>query len=322
MSYMLSLIPSDVTVGEHTQLIYRFESKYLPPIQKFSLDINNEIIKNANKTGFFSIYSIQFESNNSDCTLIVDFIPWKSGELSFLPFDFSSVCKSDIDSGLNINSESSPESSEGFFVIQIPPVFIRSVAEETGTSVLQPPSAPLVIPGTTYVVYLCVFGVALLFMILTVLLLRFRQIKVFIQNLLLKSKRYYNVRKFSRFLRVFLRAKGNFQNDVLSAEKISKEVRRYLEQRFNLEFESAVTSEILTIAQDFFEPCCMENLSAVQKVLARCDELRFSGEEQKKTFLNDERATLAIQLKTAILHFEKYHGTDFSDTKKDEQKDI
>ena len=90
MSYTLSLTPSDVTVGERTQLVYRFETESPLPLEKISLKENDELIVTANGGGFYSIYSLQFESDGSDCAMIVDFIPWKAGELVFQPFDFSS----------------------------------------------------------------------------------------------------------------------------------------------------------------------------------------------------------------------------------------
>ena len=79
MSYTLSLTPSDVTVGERTQLVYRFETESPLPLEKISLKENDELIVKANGGGLYSIYSLQFESDGSDCAMIVDFIPWKAG---------------------------------------------------------------------------------------------------------------------------------------------------------------------------------------------------------------------------------------------------
>ena len=298
MSYTISLTPSDVTVGERAQLVYRFETESPLPLQKISLKENDELLKEANEAGFYSVYSIQFETNGADCTMIVDFIPWKAGELVFAPFDFS------------VFVQGSDGADEQSLVIQIPPVLIRSVTQETGINTLQPPSPPLVIPGTTYTVYLGIFGCALLVLLATFVLLRFRQIKTLCHNIWIKTKRRYNARKFIRLLKAFQSAKSGFEDDVLSAEKISKEMRVYLERRFELAFESAVTGEILNVAEGAFEQCCMESLVEVQKVLARCDELRFSGDGQKKVFAENERSGLASQLKAAVLHFEKYHEAE------------
>lgn len=299
MSYTLSLTPSDVTVGERTQLVYRFETESPLPLEKISLKENDELIVKANSGGLYSIYSLQFESDGSDCAMIVDFIPWKAGELVFQPFDFSSF----------VNKTETEELLPENYIIQIPPVLIRSVTQETGINSLQPPSPPLVIPGTTYTVYLSIFVCALLLLLATFVLLRFRQIRELCKNLWIMAKRRRNARKFLRLLRAFVSEKGVFKDNLISAELISKEMRIYLERRFGLEFESAVTGEILAVAEGIFEQCCMENLVQVQKVLARCDELRFSGDEQKKVFENGERSALAAQLKTAVLHFEKYHET-------------
>ena len=299
MSYTLSLTPSDVTVGERTQLVYRFETESPLPLEKISLKENDELIVKANSGGLYSIYSLQFESDGSDCAMIVDFIPWKAGELVFQPFDFSSF----------VNKTETEELLPENYIIQIPPVLIRSVTQETGINSLQPPSPPLVIPGTTYTVYLSIFVCALLLLLATFVLLRFRQIRELCKKLWIMAKRRRNARKFLRLLRAFVSEKGVFKDNLISAELISKEMRIYLERRFGLEFESAVTGEILAVAEGIFEQCCMENLTQVQKVLARCDELRFSGDEQKKVFENGERSALAAQLKTAVLHFEKYHET-------------
>ena len=298
MSYTISLTPSDVTVGERAQLVYQFETESPLPLQKISLKENDELVKAANEAGFYSVYSMQFETDGSDCTMIVDFIPWKAGELVFAPFDFSAFVNA---------SDGEDEQS---LIIQIPPVLIRSVTQETGISTLQPPSPPLVIPGTTYTVYLGIFGCVLLVLLATFVLLRFRQIKTLCHNIWIKTKRRYNARKFVRLLKAFVGAKSGFADDVLSAEKISKEMRVYLERRFALAFESAVTGEILNVAGGAFEQCCMESLGEVQKVLARCDELRFSGDGQKNVFAENERSALASQLKAAVLHFEKYHEAE------------
>ncbi|MCQ2580238.1 MAG: hypothetical protein MJ159_06040 [Treponemataceae bacterium] len=302
MSYSVSLIPSDVTVGERAQLVYRFESSFPFPLQNFNLLENSEILKKQNDSGNCTIFSLQFEANGSDCVLIMDLIPWKAGELSFLPFDFSimqSKAAGQIDS----------EDLENAFIIEIPSVSVRSVTEETGVSVLQPPEPPLVIPGTTYTVYFCICASAVLCVLVSVFLLRFKQIRLWWQNFCIKTKRRRNARQFVRLLRAFLRAKKQFEEDIAGAEIISKEVRLYLERRFGLGFESAVTGELLNIAENEFEQCCLESLAEIQKVLVRCDELRFSDDEQKKKFTADERTSIAFALKTAVLHFEKRHET-------------
>lgn len=295
MSYSVSLIPSDVTVGERAQLVYRFESTFSFPLQNFSLSENSEILKIQNSSGNCTIFSLQFEANGPDCVLIMDLIPWKAGELTFLPFDFS------------VFQKNTKNQSEEAFIIEVPAVSVRSVTEETGVSVLQPPEPPLVIPGTTYTVYFCICVIAVIFVLLSVILLRYRQIRSWWQNFCIKNKRRRNARQFVRLLRAFLRAKGQFEEDIASAEIISKEVRLCLERRFGLGFESAVASEFVNIAEGEFEPCCIESLAAIQKVLVRCDELRFSDDEQKKRFAADERTSIAFALKTAVLHFEKRH---------------
>lgn len=307
MKYTLSLTPSDVTVGERTQLVYRFETEKPFPLKNFSLNEKDEIVIEANETGLYSIFSIQLESDGSDCVMVIDFIPWKAGELAFLPFDFSSIIISK--SNLNENDKDQEET----YIIQVPPFMIRSVTEETGISVLQPPSPPLVIPGTTYTIYIAVILCLLFLMLCTFVLFRFKQIRALCRNIWINTKRRHNTRKFIRLLRAFVNEKGDFKDDVFSAEKISKELRIYMERRFNLEFESAVTSEIMNIAEGFFAECCMEELSNIQKVLIRCDELRFSDDEQKKVFQKEERVESAAKLKTALLHFEKYHEIESSE---------
>lgn len=321
MSYTLSLTPSDVTVGERAQLVYRFTSEEPFPLQKFSLTEKDGLIIKANEAGFYSIYSLQFESDGSEYAMVIDFIPWKAGELVFAPFDFSSLAGNSSEvagavaetAGENLaaeadaQSEIEAETQTQDYIIQIPPVLIRSVTKETGISTLQPPSPPLVIPGTTYTVYLSVLVCALLVTLATFVLLRFRQIRALCRNVWLNTKRRRNAHKFLRLLKSFAAAKKSFSDDVFSAEKISKEIRVYLERRFALPFESAVTGEIVNVADGLFKPCCIESLAVVQKVLARCDELRFSGEDARKVFADGERSSLAAQLKEAVLHFEKYH---------------
>ena len=305
MSYTLSLTPSDVTVGERTQLVYRFETEQPFPLKDVTLTEKDEIIIKANEAGGYSISSIQFESNGSDCAMAIDFIPWKAGELVFVPFDFSSIIVDDLVDETAINENDGDQSEN--YIIQVPPVMIRSVTEETGISALQPPSPPLVIPGTTYTVYLAVFVCALFVMLCTFVLLKFRQIRELCRNIWANTKRRHNVHKFIRLLKSFVNAKGSFSDDVYSAERISKQIRIYLEGRFALPFETAVTGEIISVAEGAFKECCMESLATVQKVLVRCDELRFSGDDQQKVFAKDERNALAAQLKASVLHFEKFH---------------
>lgn len=277
-----SLTPQNVTVGEKAQLVFRFASP--AEMNNFICDFSesDEAVKNLNNSPFFTIKQMHFENANGNAAISIDFIPWKAGELDFGTIAFGE------------NTQNSDSSS---FMVTVSPVFIRSVAQETNASQLAPPAPPRLIPGTSYLIYAGVASVMAAFTVFTVLLLRFKKIRTFFDNLTVNLRRSRNYRRMVKQIRIF--TKGKYTNQAEAATRLVNAFRVYLQKRFGLPFCSAATFEIPRLLNQNFGDFYRQGIADFLPVLQRCDQLRFA-QGQNACLKEGENKDLGLKLAAAL----------------------
>ena len=279
---LISLIPQNVTVGENAQIIFKFVNTSEMENFIFNFTENDEIVKNLNNSPFFTIKALHLENTNQNATILIEFIAWKAGELNFgsLPF-----CK---------NCENLKDASN---FVTIPPVFIRSVAEETNSTQLAPPTPPSLIPGTSYLIYASVAIFLFFIAIFTILALRFKALRTFFEKLTLNLRKSKNYRKMIKEIKRFTKAK--YQNQIEGTTKLVTAFRLYLQKRFNLPFLSAATFEIPVILKKNWGNFYNQAVENFLPVLTRCDQVRFCKSENILLKENDNK-DLGLKLVVAL----------------------
>ncbi len=273
-----SLTPQNVTVGENARLVFRFTSP--AEMENFACDFaeSDEAVKNLNTSPFFTIKQLHFENANGNAAISIDFIPWKAGELDLGTIEFGN----DADSSL---------------LAAIPPVFIRSVAQETNATQLAPPAPPKLIPGTSYLIYAGVASVLAVFAIFTFLLLRLKKIRHFAESLSSNLRRSKNYRRMIKQIRIF--TKGKYANPAEGTTKLVNAFRVYLQKRFNLPFCSAATFEIPQLLTCNFGDFYRQSIADFLPVLKRCDQIRFA-QGQNAHLKEGENRDLGLKLAAAL----------------------
>lgn len=124
------LIPQKIFVGDPAEFIF--------PVSSIE-DFNSEILKNGNfniekivQNESMTVTGIQIKIQEKEYISIF-FIPWETGNISF------------------------PSLKEAGISSPLPYVNVSSILEMSGSEILQPPRSPIIIPGTTYLIYMTAF---------------------------------------------------------------------------------------------------------------------------------------------------------------------
>ncbi|UTC65846.1 MULTISPECIES: hypothetical protein [unclassified Treponema] len=122
------LIPQQVFVGDSAEFLFPIDAlSSFDPSVLMSGAFRIETIK---QNSFMDITSIQIKKQEKKEYISINFTPWETGSISF------------------------PSLHEAGINDAIPQVFISSILETAKVEVLQPPRPPLLIPGTSYLLYL------------------------------------------------------------------------------------------------------------------------------------------------------------------------
>lgn len=264
------VLPKEVYIGDKVQLQYTFNSAVdffaLADPQHISGDtlyLNPALKPFADPEGRYSVSEISLYRNGMSYTLLISFVPWITGDLVFPEFDLSACCreldsvivkksgttddekKSGENAGENSESEvASAESNPAVYPISIQPVEVLSMVESLGAVGLRPPVAPLLLPGTKYVLWiLIVVGIILLFGVCFVLA-KIRAIQEF----------FFNVRERLGLIRMSKLTKRRLKklgakncSDAEFATEWQSIMRSYLDSRFGVPFGSVTTKRIASV---------------------------------------------------------------------------
>lgn len=251
--------PKEIYCGDVVTLQFKFSPTY----EVLNQIVTTDEVKTTLKLDplLWQVNELKLEKNETEANLTVECICWQPGEM-IIP-EFSIILE---------NTD---------LQVSIPPFTVSSILEKTGETAIKGSMGPIIVPGTTYVVYGFIFlGIILLSLLIFTL--------TKLSKIILSIKTYREARRYKKnYKKIQTRLKKLLKNTVLySEEDFSFELqvimRDYFAFRFSPKIYSLVTSEIV----DWFNKTYSECLSDAWKksvdmfytLMLRCDYLRFSGE--------------------------------------------
>ncbi|MGI5174585.1 hypothetical protein H0R92_13420 [Treponema sp. OMZ 840] len=310
-----SVIPKEVYVGDEAEIRFEFsfvqnlfgkntkenliESKTVSA-NLFSLPENAEL-----KRIFFSedytIQKMRLSGSGTSYVLSIFFVPWKNGEIDISAFDLASVL------AISVRP----------LVIDIPPVYIQSIIEKTGEKKLRPVHGPIIIPGTTYIIFAVCAAAILCAAVLTAVLIRFPRIRGFLTAFFERMFSSGSFRSICRELLLLEKKAADLQAAVFCT-RLSLLIRTYLENRFAYPFTAKTSAELVPAFSEFFAYSAStqsyEYIQNLYEVCIRCDYIRFSEKARSSAGDKDpdrtdfpvrERIEIVNKVRSALLYFEQ-----------------
>jgi hypothetical protein len=235
------LVPKQVFVGDTAEIQYVFRSDvdFFPEQQsggtkKNSLNLVTDCSAFVSRADDCLVKSAVLERNGYEYTLILTIIPWKSGMLDFPPFDLRELTVR----SLNRNSKLASPATRMSFPVDLDAVAINSLVEKTGATSFRPPSPPLVIPGTTWVIYGLIVLLICFVIFVFIFIRRIPVISAAWENFCTMIFYRRSSRASIKQLRLILKKECD---DAAFCEAIQNIMRGYLERRFDSAFASETT---------------------------------------------------------------------------------
>lgn len=311
------LMPLEVYVGDHAEIRYTFRSA----IDFFSGDKSIEIKELKNPfiglEDNFSVVKAELYQNDMDYTLRFVIIPWKTGTISFPSFNLNSALGIKSKSAASDGTEdSSAFSTVPEFYVALYPIQIKSIVEKTDNHQMMPPVPPIIIPGTTYVIFLIALGAIICLIIFFRVLLKFNSIKN-------KWKIYLKKRAYKRNAEDALKKikklyKNTKSSDIEFCTGLQNITRNYLEFRFDYRFTAISSSKF----RSAFEKVCFGDIPSeiafsvedLAAMFVRTDYIRYAHDsidsqlyppsEHQAALVKTERKSLTEMVIKAIDCFE------------------
>lgn len=283
-----TVIPRDVFVGDEMEIRYAFQSdlSLLPPDAEF---LNLSVPDSEDVT----VLDMTLSQENDWYAVTAHCMGWHTGNVGIPEIDVS-----DFNPAL-----------EESYIIHIPNITILSIVDYTGKKELRPARAPLVIPGTTWIIYAIIIACVILFVVIIIILFKFKAFKshlfaAFSSVLIARNFRLLR-RRMKRFLRKYLEV----ETDVFATE-LARFIRGYMSVRFKKDFEAVTASEFTAAFADAMNytgsPEVFGATEIIADTLLRCDYVRFSGDTGEQGVLSgEERSSLCSQFITAVACYDK-----------------
>lgn len=285
------LIPKEFFVGDDVEYrcTFQTELRLLPDgIGNVAVQPDIAVLGAENMT----IRQIQLQQVAGGYELCIFFIPWQAGQIVFpeITFDiFPAVSETLL-----------PDTTVSAL---LPAITVSSLVEKLQETELRPPSAPILLPGTIYIVYICVICGLLVLLGIIMVCIRFRRVMLFFHNLVIRFKHFRNYRQTLCRLKKLL---GSDCSHKEFAAGMEMAVREYLQIRFSYPFFTVTTAELMGTFDAIFAGVLssgqQDNIESLWGILYRCDVIRFSpGTEMEP----DERKELVTRLQQCLCRLEK-----------------
>ncbi len=269
------VFPKRLLVGDLAELHYTFSSgvEFFPEEEQldekplllaklpFSIDNND-----------FTLTKAVLQRNGTMYTVVITFIPWKTGYLDFPQFDLYSAV---------FGTSAVP------FIIDPEAVEVNSVLAEEDMA-LRPLIPPLLFPGTIYFVYFMLILLIVLLGFVVQAVIRWRTIS----DRLAEKRLLRKYAKSSRFaMRQFRKLEKNSHKiqDTAFCLAVQKIFRRYLSVRFGIDFNCLTTNQFYSAFESatggVLDGFLVDNMEAIVEIFIRMDYVRFaqnSIESRKK----------------------------------------
>lgn len=308
------LLPLEIFVGDHAEIRYTFRSA----ADFFQGDGDSELreFKNpfAGQEDTFSVLESELQRTDMEYTVRFVIVPWKVGTISFPPFDLNSALGIGGERGESQNSLS--EFSEPHFFVALEPVQVKSIVEKTNSTQIMPPVPPVIMPGTTYVIFFAVIFAVVFFILFFRVLLHFSSIRrkwsLFFQRRRYKKNAEETVKRIRRTV------KNTKLTDIEFCRELQRAMRDYLEFRFACKFTSVSSSSIRASFETIFAGMIPSEIAfAVEDLVAlfvRTDYIRYAHDsidsrlyppsEHQASLVESERKTLSEMCTKVISCFE------------------
>lgn len=287
-SYEMTVIPRDVFIGDEMEIRYVFTAEH----ELLSSDSDTYVLT-VPESDDVTVLETVLSRENGRYVLTVRCIGWQTGLVTLPEIDLQ---------------QCNPMLEEPYSIV-IPPVTVQSAVDYTGKTDLRPARAPLVIPGTTWIIYAIIILCVILFIILVVILLKFRAFK---DRFLAAFASVITARNYwilKQRMKRFLKRYSDAGTDVFATE-LAHFIRGYMTTRFKTDFEPVTASEFTSAfmtAMNFI--CSSEAAGAVDVIagiLLRCDYVRFSGDAGESGSLGvEERNTMCADFMKAVVCFDR-----------------
>ncbi|ULQ60703.1 hypothetical protein K7I13_05375 [Brucepastera parasyntrophica] len=274
MLWPVTLIPQEVFIGDIAECRFATDSFDSAAEQIFPVMLPPESLPSSPDA---TIHSITIQKNGPDITVSINFTPWKTGVLQLPPFFVNNVRI-------------------------LPPAFqIASLMEKTGMAVLAPPRRPLLVPGTTYLIYGTIAASCVIIMVLIIV---FR--KLIIARTITASARINRVR-FKKTMKAMrkLEKKIRKQPQAEWYAQLSRVMRNYfglLCRNDPLSLLSSTGPEIAAEIKFVFFHIPDAISDSLLKMFEEMDMIRFSGRpfpDMRKDRIHDIRQLL-LQTENAV----------------------
>ncbi len=302
-----TLVPLEVYVGDVAEIRYNFKLDLkIPAEENFEMEINVEKIPFENISDALVVKSARFFRRGDDFTFALKFIPWRTGTISFPQFNLYSA--------LNFDEAAIDENFS--FNISLSPIEIKSVVEKTGRAEIQGPLPPLMIPGTSYVIFALVVVAVIFLAAIFRALLKFHDLKRWFSQMKIRRLRRRNSIITLRKLKKLLRNQN--LSDIEFCARLQNVTRAYLSFRFDFPFESesalgmpqAFQKIFLGEIPDFVFPVLDDLTSAfirtdyIRYAHGSLDESREPKAEHEANLAHGERKSLTATIAKAVKIFE------------------
>ncbi len=280
-----ALLPKDAYVGDRVELrcIVAPGFELLPPDEDLATkEFSPEEVWGAGDAGLslgiharqegypISVHRLDLQRVAEGYSVSLVLTPWLPGEIEpgYLDLTILPEVRSLVETTLH-----------GAVALHLPKIQVASLSERMGTRQLRPVAPPVLVPGSIYVVYGLVAVVLILLVCLVVVLVKFRQVRLFFRGMASRVRLFRNCRAVLRQLR---RLRGLDLDHRDLADQLASLARAYLEGRFARPFMSATTPEIMLLLDEIFVGMLsdqqLEMMESLFALLRRCDFLRYGAD--------------------------------------------
>lgn len=279
----LTVIPRDVFIGDEMEIRYSFDSA-----QELLPSVDEPLSLSMADTDDVTVLDMQLSKELDRYVLSARCIAWRTGKVTLPEIDVQQF---------------NPLLEESV-LIKVPPVTILSVVDYTGKKDLRLALAPLVIPGTTWIIYVIIIICVILFVILIVILFRFKAFKSRFLAAFSSVLIARNYRILKRRVKRFLKKYGEAETEVFATE-LAHFIRGYMSVRFKTDFDAVTASEFFFVFEGIMNHTgSQESSSATEQIadiLLRCDYVRFSGDTGETGLLSqEERSNMCSRFLDAV----------------------
>jgi len=273
-----SVFPVTVYVGDSVEVRYSFHSELNlmgTATKKNRIELSADYPVFLSQKDKFTVVNAYIENDGNEYTFLMNIVPWVRGRVSFPYFDLCSL----------IAYSSEENKSDAYFYMELSPIDVLSIAEKNGAHSFLPPSPPLLIPGTAFLIAVLSVVFLFLFGTLIVAIANIPSIRTKVSELLFLYSMRRVSRKTVKKLMKLKKASQKITNDSDFALSLQKIFREYLTNHFLENFKSLTSAEIYGKVSDIFNGEIPSSLEYASEFFVRTDFVRFAG----GAFLSGER---------------------------------